>query len=96
VAISQRCLGELGPGWCVNQGEEMPMPIEAHGPEESTAPSSAVPTPMPHPLTSDAPAPSDADRPTGHVVTDAYAEAADPTGAVKDTKQVPEPDSLGG
>jgi len=34
--------------------------------------------------------------PTGHVVTDAYAEAADPTGVVKATKQVPEPDSLGG
>jgi hypothetical protein len=39
---------------------------------------------------------SDEEPPTGHVITDAYAEAADPTGAVKATKQVPEPDSLGG
>jgi uncharacterized damage-inducible protein DinB len=34
--------------------------------------------------------------PTGRGTTDAYAEAADTTGAVKSTKQVPEPDSLGG
>jgi uncharacterized damage-inducible protein DinB len=34
--------------------------------------------------------------PTGHVVTDAYAEAADPAGEVRSTKQVPAPDSLGG
>jgi hypothetical protein len=39
---------------------------------------------------------SDEEPPTGNVITDAYAEAADPTGAVKSTKQVPEPDSLGG
>jgi hypothetical protein len=30
------------------------------------------------------------------VATDAYAEAADPAGEVKSTKQLPEPDSLGG
>ncbi|MBL6454593.1 DinB family protein [Belnapia sp. T6] len=34
--------------------------------------------------------------PTGHVVTDAYAEAADGAGEVRSTKQVPAPDSLGG
>jgi hypothetical protein len=72
------------------------MPIEAHGPVEAGATSSAVPTPIPPSLPSDAPEASDADPPTGHVVTDTYAEAADSTGAVKDTRRVPEPDSLGG
>jgi hypothetical protein len=34
--------------------------------------------------------------PTGQVVTDTWAEAADATGTVKATKQIPEPDSFGG
>ncbi|WP_084113060.1 DinB family protein [Belnapia moabensis] len=34
--------------------------------------------------------------PIGHVVIDAYAEAADPAGEVRSTKRVPAPDSLGG
>jgi len=39
---------------------------------------------------------SDEEPPTGHVITDSYAEAADPAGEVTSTKQVPAPDSLGG
>jgi hypothetical protein len=50
----------------------------------------------PAPLPNEAPHAPDEEPPTGHPIVDAYAEAADPTGAVKDTKQVPEPDSLGG
>jgi hypothetical protein len=34
--------------------------------------------------------------PMGQDVTDTWAEAADETGTVKSTKQMPEPDSLGG
>ncbi len=34
--------------------------------------------------------------PTGQVVTDTWAEAADASGTVKATRKMPEPDSLGG
>jgi hypothetical protein len=64
--------------------------------EEAGAASTGLPRPAAHSPPSDAPEASDEDPPTGHVVTDTYAEAADSTGAVKDTKRVPEPDSLGG
>ena len=73
------------------------MAIQADRPDvEAGAAANASPLPAGNSLPSDTPEPSDADPPTGHVVTDAYAEAADPNGVVKDTKQVPEPDSLGG
>lgn len=44
----------------------------------------------------DAPGETEAIPPTGLVVTDSWAEAADPTGTVRATRQMPEPDSLGG
>ena len=34
--------------------------------------------------------------PTGQVITDTWAEAADASGTVKATRKMPEPDSLGG
>jgi hypothetical protein len=75
----------------------MPMATQSIKPSvEAGAEGGASPLPSAHSPPSDAPEASDEDPPTGHVVTDAYAEAADPTGAVKATKQVPEPDSLGG
>jgi len=45
---------------------------------------------------SDTPDDSLQSSPTGLEVADSWAEAADQTGTVRATKQVPEPDSLGG
>jgi hypothetical protein len=63
---------------------------------EARAAANAPPLPATQSPSPTASMATDEEPPTGHVVTDAYAEAADPTGAVKATKQVPEPDSLGG
>jgi hypothetical protein len=75
----------------------MPMVTQTHRPDvEAEAADNVSPLPAAHSTPTDVPMNSDEASPTGHIVTDAYAEAADQTGAVKDTKQVPEPDSLGG
>jgi hypothetical protein len=63
---------------------------------EAGAAASASAMPLRQSPTADVLTTSDEDAPTGHVIADAYADAADPTGEVKSTKQVPEPDSLGG
>jgi hypothetical protein len=75
----------------------MLMVTQTHRPDvEAEAADNVSPLPAAHSIPIDVPMDSDEAPLTEHVVTDAYAEAADQTGAVKDTKQVPEPDSLGG
>ena len=68
------------------------MSTEAQRPTEdaSVLPRQSEPLPPAEPETAtDVP-------PLGQDVTDTWAEAADETGTVKSTKQMPEPDSLGG
>jgi hypothetical protein len=68
------------------------MSTEAQGVPENA---SALPKPS-EPLPAVEPE-MDADLPpVGQDVTDTWAEAADETGTVKSTKQMPEPDSRGG
>jgi hypothetical protein len=67
--------------------------------QRSTASASKVnnvPISPTRPRPNDVAASADNILPTGDVIADAYADAADPTGEVKSTKQVPAPDSLGG
>jgi uncharacterized damage-inducible protein DinB len=62
----------------------------------STAKANNIPISPTQPRPDDVAASAASILPTGHVIADAYADAADPTGEVKTTKQVPAPDSLGG
>jgi hypothetical protein len=55
----------------------------------------ADPTALPKPGKPSSPADADAP-PLGQDVPDTWAEAADETGTVKSTRQMPEPDSRGG
>jgi hypothetical protein len=56
---------------------------------------SALPKPR-EPLPPSRPDPEADAPPIGRDVTDTWAEAADETGTVRSTKQMPEPDSRGG
>jgi hypothetical protein len=68
------------------------MAIEAHtaAANASAVPQASKPTPTSEPeMAAEA-------LPMGQDITDTWAEAADETGTVKSTKQMPEPDSRGG
>jgi len=69
-----------------------PMPTDTQGTAGEPAPLPEPPGMQPSPVS----APGAEAPPVGQVVTDTWAEAADPTGTVKATKDMPEPDSLGG
>jgi hypothetical protein len=68
------------------------MPTEA---QRTTGDDGALPK-RSEPLSSAVPEATAEVPPTGHIVTDTWAEAADATGTVKADREMPEPDSLGG